>query len=196
MANARPGPDDPELEFATQDAWTAWLEEHHGDASGVWLRLAKKDSGLTSVDYAQALEVALCFGWIDGQSRRLDDRYWVQRFTPRRARSRWSRINRQKATELIERDLMRPAGLAEVERAQADGRWEAAYDSPRTAEVPDDLRAALAANPRADAFFATLNGRNRYAILHRIQEAKRPETRARRIEKFITMLADHRTLYP
>ncbi|MEO3749502.1 YdeI/OmpD-associated family protein [Streptomyces sp. B6B3] len=196
MASARPGPDDPELDLADQDAWAAWLEDHHADPSGAWLRIAKKDSGLTSVGYAEAVETALCFGWIDGQSRRLDDRYWLQRFTPRRPRSRWSRINRQKAEDLIERGLMRPAGLAEVERARADGRWEAAYDSPRTAEVPDDLRAALAANPRAEAFFATLNGRNRYAILHRVQEAKRPETRTRRIATFVTMLADHRTPHP
>ncbi|WP_344532458.1 YdeI/OmpD-associated family protein [Streptomyces albiaxialis] len=186
-------PELPTLPFASRAEWEAWLEERHGEADGVWIKLAKKGTGVTSVSYAEAVEVALCFGWIDGQSRRLDETYWLQKFTPRRSRSKWSQINRERATELIERGLMRPAGLREIERAKADGRWEAAYASPSQASVPDDLQAALDANEAARAFFATLDGRNRYAILHRIHDAKRPETRARRIEQFVTMLGEGRT---
>jgi uncharacterized protein YdeI (YjbR/CyaY-like superfamily) len=154
----------------------------------VWLTFAKKDSGIDSVRYPEAVEAALAHGWIDGQARRLDDEWYVQRFTPRTARSRWSRINRDKAIALIERGAMKPAGLAEVERAKADGRWDAAYASPRAAKVPDDLQRALDAHPAAREFFAGLDGNNRYAILHRIEEAKRPDTRARRIAKFVAML--------
>ena len=178
----------PIVPFATQAEWQAWLEEH-GDADGVLLKIAKKGSGIPSITYAEAVEVALCHGWIDGQMRRLDEQYYVQKFTPRRARSMWSKLNRAKAEALIESGKMRPAGLREVERAKADGRWDAAYDSPSTASVPDDLRRALDENEAARAFFATLDGNNRYAILHRLQGAKRPETRARRIEKFVAMLA-------
>ncbi len=142
------------------------------------------------------MEVALCFGWIDGQMRGLDERYYLQRFTPRRARSMWSKLNRAKAEALLESGAMRPAGLREIERAQADGRWEAAYDSPSTATVPDDLRHALDGNAAARAFFATLDGVNRYAILHRLQAAKKPETRARRIERFVAKLAAGEKIYP
>ncbi|MEW2183773.1 YdeI/OmpD-associated family protein [Streptomyces cellulosae] len=197
MAGETGGAAGPVLGFSTQEEFEAWLEEHQGDAEGLWLRIPRKGSGLKGVDYATALESALCFGWIDGQKRSLDETYWVQRFTPRRARSRWSAVNRQRAIELIERGRMRPAGLREVERAQADGRWEAAYAGQRSAVVPDDLRAALDAAPvGAREFFEGLDSRNRYAILHRIEEAKRAATRAARIEKFVAMLARGEKLYP
>ncbi|MFH9177444.1 YdeI family protein [Streptomyces albogriseolus] len=187
----------PVLGFGTQEDFEAWLEEHQGDAEGLWLKIPRKGSGLPGVDYATALESALCFGWIDGHKRSLDETHWIQRFTPRRARSRWSAVNRRKALELIERGRMRPAGLREVERAKADGRWEAAYASQRTATVPDDLRAALDAAPvGAREFFDALDSRNRYAILHRIEEAKRAQTRAARIEKFVAMLAKGEKLHP
>ncbi|MFB8778143.1 YdeI/OmpD-associated family protein [Streptomyces albogriseolus] len=187
----------PVLGFGTQEDFEAWLEEHQGDAEGLWLKIPRKGSGLPGVDYATALESALCFGWIDGHKRSLDETHWIQRFTPRRARSRWSAVNRRKALELIERGRMRPAGLREVERAKADGRWEAAYASQRTATVPDDLRAALDAEPvGAREFFDALDSRNRYAILHRIEEAKRAQTRAARIEKFVAMLAAGEKLHP
>jgi uncharacterized protein YdeI (YjbR/CyaY-like superfamily) len=185
----------PTMSFASRTEWEAWLAEHHHDSDGVWLQIAKKGSGAVSVSRAEALEVALCFGWIDGQAAPVDDECWLQRFTPRRPRSRWSQINRDKATELIERGEMRPAGLREVERAKADGRWDAAYASPRTATVPDDLQAALDADDRAREFFATLDSANRYAILYRIQDAKKPETRARRIEKYVAMLREHRRIH-
>lgn len=190
-------PDDlPEIAFASAAAWRDWLEAHHADTPGVWVRMARAGSRIASVGRAEAVEVALCFGWIDGQARSLDERHWLQRFTPRRARSPWSRINREKALELIARGEMRPAGLREVERAQADGRWDAAYEPPSTAAVPDDLAAALAADPAADEAFAALDSRNRYAILHRLQSAKRPDTRARRITQFVEMLREGRRLYP
>jgi len=185
----------PTIAFASREEWAAWLAEHHEDMDGVWLRFAKKDSGIESVTYAEAVEIALCYGWIDGQAAAGDDAHWQQRFTPRRARSRWSRINRDRATELIARGEMRPAGLREVERAKADGRWDAAYEGARTATVPDDLQAALDADPRASEFFATLDSANRYAILYRVQEAKRPETRARRIEKYVAMCRERRTIH-
>ncbi|MFC6597747.1 YdeI/OmpD-associated family protein [Kitasatospora paranensis] len=177
------------VEFDSAEAFEAWLDSHHATSPGVWLRLRKKAPGVTALDYRQALDVALCHGWIDGQKRAQDERHWLQKFGPRTARSRWSKINRQKAEDLTAQGRMRPAGLAEVERARADGRWEAAYDSPRTATVPEDLAAALAAEPAAQAFFAGLDAANRYSVLHRVQEAKRPETRARRIERFVAMLA-------
>jgi uncharacterized protein YdeI (YjbR/CyaY-like superfamily) len=186
----------PIVSFATRDEWRAWLELEHARSDGVWLKLAKAGSGSESVSYAEALEVALCYGWIDGQKRGLDDRHWLQRFTPRKPRSRWSRINRDKATALIERGEMRPAGLREVEAARADGRWDAAYEGQRRATVPDDLQRALDAEPDAAAFFATLDGANRYAILYRVQDAKKPETRARRIEKYVAMLAAGEKLHP
>ena len=186
----------PILPFATRGAWEAWLDEHHAASEGLWLKIAKKGSGIETVSYPEALEVALCYGWIDGQKASFDDRYWLQRFTPRRSRSKWSRVNRQKATELIERGAMKPAGLREVERAKADGRWDAAYDAQSTATVPDDLRRQLEKNDAAREFFQTLNSANRYAILYQIGDAKKPETRARRIEKFVAMLAERKKLYP
>lgn len=158
--------------------------------------MAKKDSGIASVTHAEALEVALCYGWIDGQRKSEDERHFLQRFTPRTARSTWSKINRDKALKLIEEGRMQPAGLAEVERARADGRWEAAYDAQSVATVPPDLQAALDANPKAAAFFAKLDSRNRYAVLFRTQGAKKPETRARRIGRFVEMLAKGEKLYP
>jgi uncharacterized protein YdeI (YjbR/CyaY-like superfamily) len=186
----------PVLSFPTRARWEAWLERHHGDEAGVWLKLAKKGSAARTVGYPDVLEVALCFGWIDGQRKPLDGDFFLQRFTPRRARSRWSRANREWATRLIESGSMREPGLREVERAQADGRWEAAYDGQRTAELPDDLRRALEENEAAAQFFATLDAQNRYAVLYRVQEAKRAETRARRIAQFVEMLARGETLHP
>ena len=184
------------LPFADQAAWREWLAANHGSSDGVWIKFAKKASGIPTVVYAEAVEEALIHGWIDGQVKRVDDDFYMQRFTPRRAQSRWSKINCAKAEKLIAEGRMAPAGLAEVERAKADGRWGRAYDSPTTAVVPEDLRAALDADPAAAEFFAGLDGNNRYAILHRVQEAKKPETRARRIEKFVAMLARGETLYP
>src|SRR5579871_2958613 len=184
------------LAFEHREAWAAWLDENHGASSGLWLRLAKKASGIASVSYAEALEVALCYGWIDGQRKADGEKTFLQRFCPRRARSIWSRINRQKALELIASGRMQPAGLAEVERAKKDGRWDSAYDSPRTATVPPDFQAALDSSPKAKAFFATLNGANRYAFLFRIQTAKRPETRARRIAEFVRMLEKGEKFHP
>jgi uncharacterized protein YdeI (YjbR/CyaY-like superfamily) len=182
--------------FASAAEWEAWLREHHASVPGVWIRFARKGSGIPSVTYMEALQEALRFGWIDGQARGVDDSWYEQRFTPRRPRSIWSKRNRGFAEALIEAGRMEPAGLREVERAKADGRWDAAYDAPSTASVPDDLRAALDASPDAAAFFATLSSQNRYSILHRIQTAKKPETRARRIERFVAMLERGETLYP
>jgi uncharacterized protein YdeI (YjbR/CyaY-like superfamily) len=190
-------PDDEQtLSFASRAEWEAWLAQQHDRSTGIWLRIAKAGAGVDSVSYAEALEVALCYGWIDGQKRRLDDRHWLQRFTPRAARSKWSKINRQKATELIASGAMTPAGLREVERAKTDGRWEAAYEAQSTATMPDDLRRALDDDAAARAFFATLDSRNRYAILHRIHDAKKPETRARRIQKYVAMLSAGEKIYP
>jgi uncharacterized protein YdeI (YjbR/CyaY-like superfamily) len=184
------------VSFASRDAWSAWLADNHGEAGGVWLRLERKASGPVPLTHAEALEVAIAHGWIDGTRKRLDERHWLQRFTPRRARSKWSKVNRDKAVELIERGEMTPAGLAEVERAKADGRWDAAYAGQRTATVPDDLERELEQNPAARERFAALDSRNRYAILYRIGDAKKPETRARRIAKFIVMLNEGKTIYP
>lgn len=174
--------------FAGPDELATWLEESHASSQGVWLKIAKKGVDEPSVTYAEALELALCFGWIDSQKRGFDDRHFLQRFTPRRPRGRWSRINREKAEALIASGKMRPAGLAEVEAAQADGRWEAAYEGQRTAEVPPDLQRELDANPAARRFFDSLDSANRYAIVYRLGEAKKPETRERRLRKFVAML--------
>jgi uncharacterized protein YdeI (YjbR/CyaY-like superfamily) len=184
----------PVLAFATEEAFAAWLA---GSSSGVavWLKLAKKGAPEPTISYAQALDVALCYGWIDGQKRPLDEHHWVQRFTPRKARSRWSKVNCGKAEALIAAGRMQPAGLREVEAAQADGRWEAAYASQSTATVPADLQAALDADPEAAAFFGTVSSANRYAVLYRVQEAKRPQTRAARIAKYVAMLHAHETLH-
>jgi uncharacterized protein YdeI (YjbR/CyaY-like superfamily) len=186
----------PIMAFASQQAWADWLEANHASSRGVWLKLAKKASGVASVTYADAVEAALAWGWIDGQKQAHAAAAWLQKFTPRRPKSLWSKINRDKAEALIAAGKMRPPGLAEVERARQDGRWNSAYDPASRATVPDDLAAALAANPRAAAFFATLNAANRYAVLFRVQTAKKPETRARNIARFVEMLARHEKIHP
>ena len=189
-------PDLPIVPFASRDAWETFLEGQHATSEGLWIKIAKKGSGIDSVTNDQAVEAALCYGWIDGQVRKFDEDYYLQRFTPRRPRSKWSKVYRKKAMELIERGVMKAAGLREVERAKADGRWDAAYDSPRTATVPADLLRELEKNEQARKFFYELDGRNRYAILYQIQDAKRPETRARRIVKYVAMLAEQKKPYP
>lgn len=186
----------PTLSFETQAEWEAWLHAHHADTPGVWLQIAKKATGTPSISYAEALEGALCYGWIDGQKASFDDTYWLQKFTPRRPKSVWSRVNREKAEALIAAGRMQPAGLRQVELAKVDGRWTAAYDSQSTIEVPADLQSALDADPAAKQFFATLDSRNRYAILYRIQTAKKAGTRAARIQKFVEMLAQGQKIYP
>ncbi|MDC0710603.1 YdeI/OmpD-associated family protein [Stigmatella sp. ncwal1] len=186
----------PVMAFAQPRAWAAWLDTHHASSKGVWLKLAKKGSGIASVTYAEALEVALAWGWIDGQRRAHDEAAFLQKFTPRGPRSLWSKINREKALALIAAGEMKPTGLAAVERAKREGRWEAAYDSPSRAEAAEDFLAALRANPRAQAFFETLNAANRYALYFRLQTVKKAETRARRIALFVEMLARHEKLHP
>jgi uncharacterized protein YdeI (YjbR/CyaY-like superfamily) len=187
---------DPVIAFESPAAWEDWLAREHGSQKGVWIKIAKKATNIPTVTHLEALDVALCCGWIDGQRKPFDEQWFLQRFTPRRPRSSWSKVNRDNVARLLAAGRMQPAGLAEVERAKADGRWEAAYDPASAATVPPELQQALDANPAAAAFFATLNSRNRFAILYRVQEAKRPETRAGRIEKFVAMLAAGDTLYP
>ena len=182
--------------FKSKREWAVWLEENHAASSGLWLRTAKKGAPLKSVSYQEALEVALCYGWIDGQKRPENEQTWLQRFCPRSARGVWSKINREKALALIASGEMRPAGLAAIEDARKNGRWESAYDSPGNATVPPDLQAALDASPKAAAFFKTLNRANSYAILWRIQTVKKAETRARKIEQFVAMLERHEKLHP
>jgi uncharacterized protein YdeI (YjbR/CyaY-like superfamily) len=186
----------PAVSFASSREWEEWLEEQHAVSLGVWVKIAKRDAGIESVHYPEVLESALCFGWIDGRREALDERYFLQRFTPRQPRSKWSRINREKAELLIASGRMRPAGLTAVERAKADGRWEAAYESQKRIAVPDDLQRELDARPEAKAFFAQLSSQNRYAILYRFQDAKKPETRVRRLAKFVAMLEAGETIYP
>jgi uncharacterized protein YdeI (YjbR/CyaY-like superfamily) len=186
----------PKLDFASAAAWEEWLEANHAVSEGVWIKMAKKGTGIESVRYPEVLESALCFGWIDARRDALDERYFLQRFTPRRSRSNWSRINREKAERLIADGRMRPAGLAEVQRAKTDGRWAAAYESQKRSVVPDDLQRELDARPKARASFAELNSQNRYAILYRLQDAKKPETRARRLVKFVAMLDAGEQIYP
>ena len=182
--------------FKSAQHLTGWLEKNHATCAGIWLRFAKKDSGLASVTAHEAIEAAICFGWIDGQIRPKDDRTYLVRYGPRAKRSIWSKINRGRVPALIEQGRMQPAGLREVEQAQQDGRWDAAYDSARTATVPPDLVAALAADPAAQEFFKQLSGQNRYAILFRLQTAKKAETRARRLAQFVIMLREGRTIHP
>jgi uncharacterized protein YdeI (YjbR/CyaY-like superfamily) len=186
----------PVVLFADAREWSAWLMAHHLSSSGVWLKIAKKASGNVSVTYADALEVALIWGWIDGQKGTFDAAWWLQKFAPRSARSVWSKINRDKAIALIATGKMMPAGLAEVQRAKKDGRWDRAYESQSSASLPEDLAEALANNPRAEKFFATLEAHNRYAVLWRVQNAKKAETRARRIAQFVEMLAKREKLHP
>ena len=186
----------PVMTFESTDAWDTWLAAHHADSPGLWLKIAKKGAAGRTVSYSDALDVALCHGWIDGQKGRHDDDYWLQRFTPRKPGGNWSKINTERAVALIASGRMRPAGLREVERARADGRWEQAYESQSRVTVPEDLARALAANERARAFFATLDSANRYAILYRIGTAKKPETRAKRIDTFVAMLSEHKKIHP
>ena len=186
----------PTIFLASAREWEEWLEANHATSPGVWLKIAKKDTGIESVRYPEVLESALCFGWIDGQREALDERYFLQRFTPRQPRSKWSKINREKAERLVPAGRMRPAGLAEVERAKADGRWEMAYESQSRIAVPDDLERELATRPQAKEFFFQLGSQNRYAILYRLQDAKKPETRARRLAKFVAMLEAGETIHP
>ncbi len=186
----------PILGFFDAGAFGRWLATHHAESAGLWLKIPKKESGTGGPSYAEALDEALRFGWIDGQKAALDASFYLQRFTPRRARSKWSKINRSKAEALIAAGRMEPAGQAQVDAARADGRWEAAYDSHRTAEIPADLAAALDAAPgNARAFFDGLSSANRYAILYRVQTAKRPETRARRIATCVEMCVRGETFH-
>ncbi len=186
--------DKPVVFFPSQAAWSEWLAQNHATSAGVWIKIARKNSGIASVDHAGALEEALCHGWIDGQRRGLDDTYFLQKFTPRGPRSKWSKINVGNAERLIAAGRMQPAGQRQIDLAKADGRWAAAYDSPSTVEVPADFRAALDARPEAAAFFATLGSSKRYPFLYRIHDAKRPETRAKRIAQYVELLAEGKTL--
>jgi uncharacterized protein YdeI (YjbR/CyaY-like superfamily) len=178
------------LAFASQAEFEAWMEANHAASDGIWMKIAKKATGIPTCSAPEALDVALCFGWIDGQRKALDETFFLQKYTPRRARSKWSQINVGKVSALIEAGRMRDAGHAEIERAKADGRWEAAYPSQRNLVVPEDLQAALDADPRAAANFAALSSQNRYSILYRLLDAKRPETRARRLAQFVELLVN------
>jgi uncharacterized protein YdeI (YjbR/CyaY-like superfamily) len=182
--------------FKSAKAFETWLKKHHAQSDGIWLQIARKGADAPSVTYAEAVDIALCWGWIDGHKKGLDDQHFLQRFTPRRAKSIWSKINVDKVAALIEAGRMQPAGQAQVDAAKADGRWAGAYDGARTATVPDDLQAALDANPAAKAFFATVSATNRYAVLWRVQTAVRPETRAKRIALLVDMLAHGETIHP
>jgi len=184
------------MAFKSQQAWEAWLTSQPAHSKGLWLKLAKKSSGLASVSKPEAIDTALCHGWIDGQLDSFDDDYWLMRFTPRQSTSKWSEKNRDRALQLVELRRMQPAGLKEIERAKKDGRWSAAYAPQSTAQVPDDLRSALAKNKKAKSFFETLDSTNRYAILYRIHDAKKAETRAARIEKYVAMLIEGKTIHP
>ncbi|MEY2470366.1 MAG: hypothetical protein QOF21_3064 [Actinomycetota bacterium] len=187
--------DDPIVHAETPAKFEAWLKKNHKSSTGIWLAIAKKTGAKKSVTYPEAVEIAICWGWIDGQKQKLDDDYSLQRFTPRRPRSNWSKINVDRVDQLTKAKRMQPTGLAEVEKAKADGRWAAAYDSPSNMTVHEDLAAALKKNKEAAAFFETVSASNRYAILYRVHSAKKPETRAARIEKFVAMLAEGKTLY-
>ena len=183
------------IEFNAAEEWDDWLSTNHDSKSEAWLRLAKKGSDAVTITRAQALETALTYGWIDGQAASQDDTYWLQRFTPRTRRSKWSKINREAAEHLIAAGRMKPSGLAAVEAAKSDGRWEASYAPPSSIEVPEDFVERLRRSHAAYAFFEQLDARNRYAILSRIADAKKRETRARRIEKYVDMLERGETIY-
>lgn len=187
---------DPVELFATATDFDRWLRKNHAKASCIWVKYAKKKSRIPSIDWNQAVDVALCYGWIDGQAKSIDETYAMQRFTPRGKRSKWSKLNRERVARLTKAGRMQPAGLAEVERAKADGRWDAAYDSPANASIPDDLAKALAKSAKAKKSFDSLSSSNRYSILYRLQDAKKPETRAKRLEKFVAMLEKGETLHP
>lgn len=185
----------PLLAFRDGESFEDWLARQPADAAGAWLKLPKKSAGAPGLTKAEAIDAALCHGWIDGQLDRYDDQYWLVRFTPRKPRSKWSQVNKRRASELLAEGRMRKSGIAQIEAAKADGRWAAAYAPASSAEVPADLQDALDANPRAAKFFATLKGANRYAILYRIGSVKRPETRARKIADYIAMLERGETIH-
>jgi uncharacterized protein YdeI (YjbR/CyaY-like superfamily) len=180
----------PIIPFQFQQDWERWLEDNHAESEGLWLKMAKKASGIPTVSFSDAIDVAICFGWIDGQRLGHDDTWYLQRFTPRRPRSRWSEINVERVRRLTEQGRIRPAGLAEIEKAKADGRWDDAYPSPSSMEVPEDLQAALDRDPRATAAFASIKSADRYSILYRLHHTKTPETRARVIEEFVADLSN------
>jgi len=186
----------PVIAFASASDWESWLSKQPRDSKGLWLKLAKRQSGIESVSRQEAVDGALCYGWIDGQLQKFDERYWLIRFTPRSARSKWSKLNQARARKLVGNGRMQAAGLAEVHRAKADGRWQAAYAPQSRAAVPPDLQLALNKNRKAGLFFSKLDSANRYAILYRIHDAKKPETRASRIEKYVKMLARGETIHP
>ena len=186
----------PNMSFETQQEWEAWLKENHTETKGIWLKIAKKGALTPSVSYAEALDSALCYGWIDGQKAAFDDKYWLQKFTPRTAKSIWSKVNCAKAEALITQGRMQPEGLRQMELAKADGRWERAYESQSKIAIPDDFQSELDKNPKAKDFFNTLDSANRYAFLFRIHAAKKPETRSAKIKKFVEMLEQHQKLHP
>ncbi len=186
----------PRMSFAAGEDWERWLEENHLDSDGLWVVIAKKGSTVESVRYPEVLDTAICFGWIDGRREALDEWRFLQLFTPRRPRSRWSRINRHKAEALIAAGRMRPAGHEEVQRARADGRWESAYEGQASAAIPEDLQRELDRHPAAATFFAGLSAQNRYAFIYRLNDAKRPETRARKLERFVAMLEAGESFHP
>lgn len=185
----------PILTFANAQSFEDWLDRHAGEGAGAWLKLPKKAAARNGLTKAEAVDVALCHGWIDGQLNKYDDDHWLIRFTPRRPRSKWSQVNKSRASKLIAEGRMRESGRAQIEAARADGRWEAAYAPASTAQVPSDLQDALDANPKAAEFFSTLKGANRYAIIYRIGAVKRPETRARKIAEFVAMLERKETIH-
>lgn len=186
----------PTFTFASQSKWADWLAKQHDRSAGVWLKIAKKDSGIPSVTIVEALDTALCYGWIDGQRLPFDEKYYLQKYTPRRPKSIWSKINVEKVERLIASGQMQPAGFKAIEAAKADGRWEKAYDGQKTITVPEDFQAALNKSKKAKAFFETLNSVNRYAILFRIHNVKKEETRTRKIKQFIEMLEKNEKIYP
>jgi len=186
----------PIMSFETQQGWEEWLKEHHAETKGIWLKIAKKEASTPSVSYAEALDSALCYGWIDGQKAAFDDKYWLQKFTPRTTKSIWSKVNCNKAEALIAEGRMQLAGLRQVELAKSDGRWERAYESQSKITIPDDFQSALDNNPKAKDFFNTLDSTNRYAFLFRIHSAKKPETRSAKIQKYVEMLHQQQKLYP
>lgn len=196
VSSTKPQSELPILPVPTAQVWATWLEANGRSQPGAWLQLAKKGTSIPSLTYDQALEVALCYGWIDSHKKAHDETWWLQKFTPRRPNSKWSKVNCEKAELLVAEGRMQPPGLQAVTQAKENGQWDAAYDSQSNATVPDDLQAELDANPQVAAFFATLNSTNRYAILHRIQTAKKPETRQKRLRNYMDMLAREETIYP
>ena len=188
-------PELPPLHFVNKKKWADWLAKQHDKSAGLWLKLAKKDSGIASVNYEEALDAALCYGWIDGQKRGFDDKYWLQKFTPRGPKSIWSKINTKKAERLIASGEMQPAGLKAIEAAKQDGRWDAAYASQKNISIPEDFQSALEKNKKAKAFFAALKSAERYSFLFRIQTAKKAETRMKRIQQFVEMLEQNQKIH-